>query len=435
MILSDQWTYIKDLKDHVGEHVEIKGWLFNKRSSGKIHFLQIRDGTGFVQGIVEKSVSDEVFDLADKLRIESSLSLRGRVRKDERSPYGYEIDVNGIEIYQIPVEDYPISKKEHGIDFLMNNRHLWLRSQRQFHILHVRNEVIWAVREFYRNNGFILIDTPILTGAIGESAGELFNIEYFDLGKAYLTQTGQLYLEAAAMAFGKVYNLGPTFRAEKSKTRRHLTEFWMNEAEVAYYTSNDNMHLQEELVSYVVGRVLERAGDHLKALERDTKPLEKVQAPFPRISYDEGVTLLQKKGFDIKWGDDIGGDEETAISEEFDRPVMVYNYPRNIKAFYMQPDPQRPEVVLCDDMLAPEGYGEIIGASERINDPDLLMERIKEFNLPVESYDWYIDLRKYGSVPHSGFGMGIERLVAWICKLEHIREAIPFARTIYRIHP
>ncbi|BBJ28356.1 asparagine--tRNA ligase [Athalassotoga saccharophila] len=435
MVLSDQWIYIKDLKDHIGEHVEIKGWLFNKRSSGKIHFLQIRDGTGFVQGIVEKSVSNETFELADELRIESSLSVKGKVRKDERSPYGYEIDVDGIEIYQIPLEDYPISKKEHGIDFLMNNRHLWLRSQRQFHILHVRNEVIWAVREFYRNNGFILIDTPILTGAIGESAGELFNIEYFDLGKAYLTQTGQLYLEAAAMAFGKVYNLGPTFRAEKSKTRRHLTEFWMNEAEVAYYTSNDNMHLQEELVSYVVGRVLERAGDHLKALERDTKPLEKVQTPFPRISYDEGVRLLQKKGFDIKWGDDIGGDEETAISEEFDRPVMVYNYPRNIKAFYMQPDPQRPEVVLCDDMLAPEGYGEIIGASERINDPDLLIERIKEFNLPAESYDWYIDLRKYGSVPHSGFGMGIERLVAWICKLEHIREAIPFARTIYRIHP
>lgn len=434
-ILSDQWVYIKDLKDHVGEHVKIKGWLFNKRSSGKIHFLQVRDGTGFIQGIVEKSTSNESFGIAEQLKMESSLGISGTIRKDERSPYGYEIDVDNIEIFQIPIEDYPISKKEHGIDFLMNNRHLWIRSKRQFHILNVRNEVIWAIREFYRNHEFILIDTPILTGAIGESAGELFSVEYFDLGKAYLTQTGQLYLEAAAMAFGKVYNLGPTFRAEKSKTRRHLTEFWMNEAEVAYYTSDDNMHLQEELVAYVVNRVLERAGDHLKALERDTKPLEKIKVPFPRISYDEGVKLLQRKGFDIKWGDDIGGDEETAISEEFDRPVMVYNYPRSIKAFYMQPDPQRPEVVLCDDMLAPEGYGEIIGASERINDPNLLIERIKEFNLPVESYDWYIDLRKYGSVPHSGFGMGIERLVAWICKLEHIREAIPFARTIYRIHP
>jgi len=433
--LSAHWTYIKDLKDHVGEIVIIKGWVFNKRSSGKINFLQIRDGTGFVQGIIEKTSSEEVFSNADKIKLESSVIIEGKVREDKRSPYGYELEIDDIKIVQMPLEEYPISKKEHGIDFLMNNRHLWLRSQRQFHILHVRNEIIWAVREFYRNNGFILVDTPILTGAIGESAGELFSVEYFDLGKAYLTQTGQLYLEAAIMALGKVYNLGPTFRAEKSKTRRHLTEFWMNEAEVAYYNSDDNMHLQEELVSYVVNRVLERAGDHLKALERDTKPLERVQMPFPRISYDEGIKLLQKKGFDIKWGDDIGGDEETAISEEFDRPVMVYNYPRKIKAFYMQPDPKRSEVVLCDDMLAPEGYGEIIGASERINDLDLLIERIKECNLPIDSYDWYIDLRKYGSVPHSGFGMGIERLVSWICKLEHIREAIPFARTIYRIHP
>ncbi len=433
--MSAHWTYIKDLKDHVGEIITVKGWVFNKRSSGKIYFLQIRDGSGFVQGVVEKTSSEEAFSNAEKIKLESSVVIEGNVREDKRSPYGYELDITKIEIVQIPAEEYPISKKEHGIDFLMNNRHLWLRSQKQFHILYVRNEIIWAVREFYRNNGFILVDTPILTGAIGESAGELFSVDYFDLGKAYLTQTGQLYLEAAAMALGKVYNLGPTFRAEKSKTRRHLTEFWMNEAEVAYYDSNDNMHLQETLVSYVVGRVLERAGDHLKALERDTKLLEKVQTPFPRISYDEGVKLLQKKGFDIKWGDDIGGDEETAISEEFDRPVMVYNYPRKIKAFYMQPDPKRPEVVLCDDMLAPEGYGEIIGASERINDPDLLTERIKEFNLPVDSYDWYIDLRKYGTVPHSGFGMGIERIVSWICKLEHIREAIPFARTIYRIHP
>ena len=431
-----QWVYIEDVANHVGKEVEIRGWMFNKRSSGKIHFLQLRDGTGFIQGIVERSsVDEEVFKTADSLRIESSVMVEGTIRKDERSPYGYEMDVKNIEVIQIPSEDYPISKKEHGIDFLMTHRHLWLRSKRQFHILHVRDEIIKAIREFYHSKKFVLVDTPILTGAIGESAGELFSVKYFDLGRAYLAQTGQLYLEAAIMALGKVFNLGPTFRAEKSKTRRHLTEFWMNEAEMAYYTSEDNMAFQEELVSYVVQKVLERASDHLIAIGRDVKPLEKVKTPFPRISYDEAIKLLQRKGFDIKWGDDIGGDEETGISEEFDRPVMVYNYPRNIKAFYMQPDPKNPKVVLCNDMLAPEGYGEIIGASQRIHDPKLLVERIKEFNLPVESYDWYIDLRKYGTVPHSGFGMGVERLVAWICKLDHIREAIPFARTIYRIHP
>ncbi len=431
-----RWVYIEDVAEHVGEEIEIRGWMFNKRSSGKIHFLQLRDGTGFIQAIVEKSsVDEETFKKADSLRIESSVIVQGGVREDKRSPYGFEMDVNNIQIVQIPTEDYPISKKEHGIDFLMTNRHLWLRSKRQFHILKIRDEVIKAIREFYHSKKFVLIDTPILTGAIGESAGELFSVKYFDLGKAYLAQTGQLYLEAAAMALGKVFNLGPTFRAEKSKTRRHLTEFWMNEAEMAYYTSDDNMTLQEELVSYVIQKVLERAGEHLAALDRDTTPLEKIEPPFPRVSYGEAIKLLQKKGFDIKWGDDIGGDEETGISEEFEKPVMVYNYPRKIKAFYMQPNPENPEVVLCDDMLAPEGYGEIIGASERIYDLDLLIERIKEFNLPVESYDWYIDLRRYGSVPHSGFGMGVERLVAWICKLDHIREAIPFARTIYRIHP
>lgn len=428
--------YLEDVSDHVGENVEIRGWMFNKRSSGKIHFLQLRDGTGFIQAIVEKSsVDEEVFKTANSLRIESSVVVGGMIREDKRSPYGYEMNIKDIKVIQIPDEDYPISKKEHGIDFLMTHRHLWLRSKRQFHVLRVRDEVIKATREFYHSKKFVLVDTPILTGAIGESAGELFSVKYFDLGKAYLAQTGQLYLEAAIMALGKVFNLGPTFRAEKSKTRRHLTEFWMNEAEMAYYNSNDNMILQEELVSYVVKKVLERASEHLMAIGRDIKPLEKVQTPFPRISYDEAIKLLQKKDFDIKWGDDIGGDEETGISEEFDRPVMVYNYPRSIKAFYMQPDPDNPKVVLCNDMLAPEGYGEIIGASQRIHDPDLLIERIKEFNLPVESYDWYIDLRKYGTVPHSGFGMGIERLVAWICKLDHIREAIPFARTIYRIRP
>lgn len=431
-----KWIYIEEARDHIGERIELRGWLFNRRSSGKIQFLQLRDGTGFIQGIVEKkAVGEEIFEKAGSLRPESSVVVEGTIRKDDRSPYGYEMDVSNVGIVQIPADEYPISKKEHGIDFLMTNRHLWLRSSKQFHILRVRDEIIWAIREFYRKKDFVLFDTPILTGSIGESAGELFDIEYFDLGKAYLAQTGQLYLEAAAMALGKVYNLGPTFRAEKSKTRRHLTEFWMNEAEMAYYTSEDNMNLQEELVSYVVRHVLETVPEHLRALERDMKPLEKIEAPFPRISYDEAVKLLQKKGFDIKWGEDIGGDEETGISEEFDRPVMVYNYPKNQKAFYMQPDPERPEVVLCDDMLAPEGYGEIIGASQRIHDPDLMEERIKEMKLPLESYDWYLDLRKYGTVPHSGFGMGVERLVSWICKLEHIREAIPFARTIYRIHP
>ncbi|MDN5338276.1 MAG: asparaginyl-tRNA synthetase [Thermotogaceae bacterium] len=430
------WVYIEELKDHIGEDVEIRGWLYNKRSSGKIHFLQLRDGTGFVQGVLEKSKVDEkIFEDAKRLKLESSIIVYGKVREDSRAPSGVEIDISDFKIVQIPVDDYPIGKKEHGIDFLMEHRHLWLRSKKQFHILHVRHEIIKAIREFYDSRRFVLIDTPIFTGAIGESAGNLFQVDYFDYGKAYLTQTGQLYLEAACMAFGRVYNFGPTFRAEKSKTRRHLTEFWMNEAEVAYYEHEDNMKLQEDLVSYVVQKTLERAEKHLMALERDTSKLEKVEPPFPRISYDEAIKLLQKKGFDIKWGDDIGGDEETAISDEFNKPVMVYNYPRHIKAFYMQPDPQRPEVVLCDDMLAPEGYGEIIGASQRIHDYDLLIERIKENNLPLEAYDWYLDLRKYGSVPHSGFGMGLERVVAWICGLKHIREAIPFARTLYRIHP
>jgi asparaginyl-tRNA synthetase len=301
--------------------------------------------------------------------------------------------------------------------------------------LRIRHEIIRAVREFYNDRGFILIDTPIFTGSIGESAGNTFEIDYFDYGKAYLAQTGQLYLEAAAMALGKVYNLGPTFRAEKSKTRRHLIEFWMNEAEVAYYGHDDNIKLQEDLVAYVVKKTLERAGEDLKSIGRDTSKLEKIETPFPRITYDEAVRLLQKKGFEINWGEDIGGDEETAIANEFEKPVVVERYPRMMKAFYMQPDPERPDVVLCDDMLAPEGYGEIIGASERIHDRDLLIKRIEEYGLDVSSYDWYLELRDYGSVPHSGFGMGIERIVAWIAGLEHIREAIPFARTLYRIHP
>ncbi|RKX49341.1 MAG: asparagine--tRNA ligase [Thermotogae bacterium] len=430
------WIYIAQLRKHVGEDVEVRGWLRRKRSSGKIHFLSLRDGTGFVQGIVEKSsVPEELFNIAKKLKMESSIIVRGTVKREERAPGGVELLVKDIEVISIPNKEFPINKPDHGIDFLMDHRHLWLRTQRQFHILRVRHEIIKSIREFYNERGFVLVDTPIFTGSIGESAGNLFELDYFDYGKAYLAQTGQLYLEAACMALGKVYNLGPTFRAEKSKTRRHLIEFWMNEAEVAYYQHEDNIKLQEELVSYVVRKILENAEDHLRALKRDTKRLEKIVPPFPRITYTDAIKLLQKKGFSTSWGDDIGGDEETAIAEEFDKPVVVEKYPRKMKAFYMQPDPENPDVVLCDDMLAPEGYGEIIGASERIWQKEVLVERIKEFGLDLDTYDWYLDLREFGTVPHSGFGMGVERVVAWICGLEHVREAIPFARTLYRIHP
>ncbi|KLO22923.1 MULTISPECIES: asparagine--tRNA ligase [unclassified Marinitoga] len=431
-----EWVYIKDMKKYIGKKIEFRGWLWNKRASGKIAFLQLRDGTGFVQGIVEKAtLGEEKYQQVKKLKMESSLIVRGTVVEDQRSPVGFELHIDEVEIIHNPVEDYPISKKEHGIDFLMEHRHLWLRSRRQFHILKVRHEIIKAIREFYNNNDFILIDTPIFTGSIGESAGNTFEIEYFDYGKVYLAQTGQLYLEAAAMSLGKVYNLGPTFRAEKSKTRRHLIEFWMNEAEVAYYKHEDNMKLQEDLVSYIVKKVLENASENLVALDRDISKLEKIEAPFPRITYTEAIKLLNKKGSDIKWGEDLGADDETLISEEFDRPVIIEKYPKSVKAFYMQPDPENPDVVLCDDMIAPEGYGEIIGASERIWQEDVLIERLKENNLPVEGYQWYLDLRKFGSVPHSGFGLGIERTVAWICGLKHIREAIPFARTLYRVYP
>lgn len=431
-----KWVYVEELKEHVGEIVELRGWVWNMRSSGKIHFVQFRDGTGFVQVVVESStVPADVFERASKLRIESSVIVRGLVKEDKRSPFGVEVLATDVVPIQIPEEPYPISKKEHGIDFLMGYRHLWLRSRRQFHILRVRDAIIWAIRKFYKERNFVLIDTPIFTGSIGETAGNLFELDYFDYGKVYLTQTGQLYLEAACLAFGKVYNLGPTFRAEKSKTRRHLIEFWMHEAEVAYYEHEDNLRLQEELVSYVVKYVLENASQHLLALNRDLSKLEKVAPPFERITYDEAVKFLRSKGVDIEWGDDFGGDEETMIASQFEKPVFVTHYPRKAKAFYMQPDPRRPEVVLCADLLAPEGYGEIIGGSQRIHDYDLLVERLQEFNLPVEKYQWYLDLRKWGSVPHSGFGLGVERTVAWICGLEHIREAIPFARTLYRVYP
>lgn len=434
--MNTNWIYIKDFKNHIGELVEFRGWVWNKRSSGKIAFLQLRDGTGFVQGVAEKKdFDDETFEKIRKIKMESSVILRGIVKKDERSPLEVELSIKYIEIVHEPDEDYPISKKEHGIDFLMENRHLWIRSRRQFHILKIRNEVIKAIRDFFNENDFVLIDTPIFTGSIGESAGNTFELDYFDYGKVYLAQTGQLYLEAAAMAFGKVFNLGPTFRAEKSKTRRHLIEFWMNEAEVAFYKHEDNIKLQEALVNYIVKRVLENCEEDLNEIGRDINKLQKVSLPFDRITYSEAVKFLNKKGFDIKFGDDFGADEETVIASQFDKPVFVEKYPRKIKAFYMQPCDEEPDVVMCDDLLAPEGYGEIIGGSERIWDEKLLIERLKECNLPVEEYKWYIDLRKYGSVPHSGFGLGVERTIAWICGLEHIREAIPFARTLYRVYP
>lgn len=427
-------VYINRIGEHVGEEVEIKGWLYNKRSSGKIQFLIIRDGTDMIQGVVVKSeVDPEVFEGARSLTQESSIVVRGVVREEERAPSGYELSVTDLDIVQI-AEDYPITPKEHGVEYLMNNRHLWLRSQKQHAVMLIRNEVIKASREFFDNRDFVLIDAPILTPAACEGTTTLFETDYFD-ETAYLSQSGQLYMEAAAMAFGKVYCFGPTFRAEKSKTRRHLMEFWMIEPEVAYLDMEGNMKLQEEFVAYIIQKVLENRSKELEILERDTSKLEAVVPPFPRISYDEAVEILQKNGAEIKWGEDFGGGDETIIANHFDKPVFVHRYPTAIKAFYMKPDPERPEVVLGSDLLAPEGYGEIIGGGERISDPELLKQRMAEHDLPEDAYAWYLDLRRFGSVPHSGFGMGLERAIAWICGLPHLRETIPFARLINRIYP
>jgi asparaginyl-tRNA synthetase len=429
------FTYIEDIGEHVGEEVLIKGWLYNKRSSGKIHFLLIRDGTGLIQCVMTKdSVSEKVFDTYEQLTQESSLEVRGEVREDKRAPGGYELELKDVRIIQI-AQDYPISPKEHGTAFLMDHRHLWLRSSRQHAILRVRNELIFAIRDFFYQRKFILVDAPILTGAIGETASTLFETQYFGEGKAYLAQTGQLYNEAACMAFGKVFCFGPTFRAEKSKTRRHLTEFWQVEAEMAYYEHEDNLKLQEELVEYIVKWVLEKSRKELETLERDLSKLEKIKVPFPRISYDEAIEILRKQGSDIEWGSDLGGDDETILSNKYEKPVFVCDYPKKARAFYMKPHPEREDLVLCADLLAPEGYGEIIGGSQRNDDYDSLIKRIKEEKLPLDAYGWYLDLRKYGSVPHSGFGLGIERILAWICKLPHIRETIPFARMLYRLYP
>ena len=426
---------IQELGGHVDSTVRARGWVATTRSSGKIAFVVIRDGTGYLQCVLsKKDVGDAIWERFQGLTQETSVVITGSVRADARSPGGYELTVSDLEVLGAS-PDFPISPKEHGTTFLFEHRHLWLRSRRQVAIARVRHEVVQAIRDFFHQQGFTLVDTPILTGAIGEEAGNLFATDYFDLGQAYLAQTGQLYVEAAAAALGKVYCFGPTFRAEKSKTRRHLTEFWMVEPEVAFNDSNDNMRLQESFVSYVVGRALEVRREELKELERDTSTLERVQPPFPRISYTDAVTRLNTLGSDIEWGRDLGGDDETLLAREYDRPVFVFNYPREVKAFYMKENPDDPRTVLGNDCLAPEGYGEIIGGSQREDDYDRLLARIVEQGLDPASYGWYLDLRKYGTFVHSGFGLGVERTVAWICGLPHIREAIAFPRQIHRLHP
>ncbi len=427
-------VYIEDIGRHVGEEVTIRGWLRHHRSSGKIQFLVLRDGTGDLQAVVVKAtVGEEQFAQAAKLTQESSLIVTGTVRADARAQGGFELDAIRVEPLQI-AEPFPIQPKEHGVGFLMEQRHLWLRSNRQQAVLRIRHEIIRACRNFFDDRGFVLVDAPIFTPNACEGTTTLFQTDYFD-EKAYLTQSGQLYSEATAAALGKVYCFGPTFRAEKSKTRRHLTEFWMVEPEVAFAELGDMMDLAEGLLTFVVDRVLDRRKTELAALERDTAKLACVKPPFPRMTYEEAVALLQKKGNPIQQGDDFGGDEETLLSEAFDRPVVVHRYPAKIKAFYMQPDADRSDLALCMDILAPEGYGEIVGGGQRIHDGELLRSRIREHKLPEDAFRWYLDLRRYGSVPHAGFGMGIERVVAWICGLDHVRETIPFPRMLYKLYP
>jgi asparaginyl-tRNA synthetase len=423
---------------HVGESVEIPGWLYNLRRSGKIVFPLLRDGTGILQCVALKTALPEgLFDSLRHLTQESSLIVRGKIRAEQRAPGGYEMDVEDAEVLQKVDEEapYPITPKEHGVEFLMDHRHLWLRSRRQHAILRVRHELIRAIRDYLDSHGFTLVDTPIFTPSACEGTTTLFEVNYFDEETVYLTQSGQLYNEATAAAFGKVYCFGPTFRAEKSKTRRHLTEFWMVEPEMAYATLEDIIQVAEELIVSVVQWVLEKCQPELAVLERDVAKLEAVRAPFPRMSYDEAVKLLQSKGSEIQWGGDFGGTDETLLSQESERPIIVSKYPSAVKAFYFQPDAERPELALGVDVLAPEGYGEIVGGGQRIHDLDLLLRRIEEHNLPKEAFDWYIDLRKFGAVPHSGFGMGIERCVAWLCGLEHVRETIAFPRMLYRTRP
>jgi len=426
---------IHRISEHAGQDVQVKGWLHNRRSSGKIHFLVVRDGSGFLQVVMGKNdVGEEAFKAADHLAQETSIVVRGNVRADARAKGGYELVASGFEVVGVS-HDYPITPKEHGVDYLMDRRHLWIRAERQTAILKVRHEVVNAVRDFFNNDGFILADTPIFTPAACEGTTTLFPVQYFDDTTAYLTQSGQLYNEANAMALGKVYCFGPTFRAEKSKTRRHLTEFWMVEPEMAYADLNDVINLAERLVTSVVARVLDKRADELKFLERDTTKLEAVKTPFPRLTYDDAAKLLVEKGLPFQHGTDLGGTDETVLSQQFDVPLCVTHYPGAVKAFYMKPDPQQMDKALCVDVLAPEGYGEIIGGGQRLDDLELLIQRIKDHELPQEAFEWYLDLRRYGTVPHGGFGMGIERVVTWICGLEHLRETIPYPRTLYRLYP
>ncbi len=429
-----KWVYVEDIAEYKDQKIEIRGWVYNKRSSGKIRFLLIRDGTGIIQGtIFSQEKGSPLFDTYESLTQESSCIVRGKLKADTRAPGGFELEIEDIEIIQV-AEEYPITPKEHGIPFLMEHRHLWLRSQKQHAILQIRAELIKAIRDFFDGRGFRLMDTPILTPSACEGTTTLFETEYFDQ-KAYLSQSGQLYNEATAMAFGKVYCFGPTFRAEKSKTRRHLIEFWMVEPEVAFATLEDTIDLSEDLIMFIVERILKTRKTELETLERDAGPLESIKKPFPRLAYDQAVKKLKEKGSKIEWGDDFGAPEETLISELYDSPVCVTHFPAKTKAFYMQPAPERPDLVLGVDVLASEGYGELIGGGQRIHDLSLLEQRIKEHNLPREAYEWYFDLRKYGSVPHAGFGLGIERTLAWICKIRHIRETIPFPRLLYKIYP
>lgn len=430
-----QIIHISDLKNYVGQEVTLRGWLFNKRSSGKIKFVILRDGTGYVQCVYFKgNVTEEIFEAADKIGQESSIEVTGKVKEEPRSVGGYEIDATDLTIIQ-NAQNYPITPKDHGIEFLLDNRHLWLRSKKQVAILKIRHRIVKAIRDFFDDRDFTLMDPPILTPNAVEGTSTLFETEYFDLGSAYLTQSGQLYAEAGAMALGKVYTFGPTFRAEKSKTRRHLTEFWMVEPEAAFFDLNDDMDLAESFLEYIVQTVLKEMKNELDILERDTSKLVNVKKPLPRISYDEAIEILKKNNVELEWGKDISGADETIISNQFDRPVIVHRYPADIKAFYMKRDPENPKLALAMDVLAPEGYGEIIGGSQREDDLDQLLERIKEHNLPQEAFEWYLDLRRYGTVPHAGFGLGLERTVSWICGLDHLREAIPFPRMIYRKTP
>jgi len=429
-----KWVYIEEIGAYKDQDVEVRGWVYNKRSSGKVRFILVRDGTGILQTTVfSQEESHPLFKKFDELTQETSLIVRGRVREDKRAPGGVELSLQDIEIIQI-AQDYPITPKEHSTPFLMEHRHLWLRSRKQHAVLQIRAEVIKAIRDFFDERGFRLMDTPILTPSACEGTTTLFETQYFDQ-KAYLSQSGQLYNEATAMAFGKVYCFGPTFRAEKSKTRRHLIEFWMVEPEVAFALLDDIIELGEDLILFMIERVLTNRKADLEELERDTKPLEQIKKPFPRLTYEAALPQLQEKGSMLQWGEDFGAPEETIISDIYPSPVCITHFPAKIKAFYMQPDPKRPELALAVDFLASEGYGEIIGGSQRIHDLELLERRIKEIGIPRDAYQWYLDLRKFGTVPHSGFGLGVERTVAWICKVKHIRETIPFPRLLYRIYP